>query len=30
VLVNSAIGVAILSWVLMPGLTRWLAPWLRR
>jgi uncharacterized protein len=30
VLVNSAIGVAILSWVLMPRLTRWLAPWLRR
>jgi antibiotic biosynthesis monooxygenase (ABM) superfamily enzyme len=30
VLLNSVVGVAILSWVLMPVLTRWLAPWLRR
>jgi antibiotic biosynthesis monooxygenase (ABM) superfamily enzyme len=30
VALNSTAGVALLSWVLMPLLTRWLAPWLRR
>jgi antibiotic biosynthesis monooxygenase (ABM) superfamily enzyme len=30
VFLGNAVGVAILSWVLMPPLTRWLGPWLRR
>lgn len=30
VFVGNAIGVAALSWLLMPSLTRWLDPWLRR
>jgi uncharacterized protein len=30
VFVGNAIGVAALSWLLMPTLTRWLDPWLRR
>lgn len=28
--VANAVGVAVLTWLLMPPLTRWLGPWLRR
>ena len=30
VFIGNVVGVAALSWVLMPPLTRWLGPWLRR
>jgi antibiotic biosynthesis monooxygenase (ABM) superfamily enzyme len=30
VLIGNVLGVAALSWLLMPWLTRWLDAWLRR